>query len=181
MNWEKFFSSEHLIESAKRRLAERVVRVGDCLIWQGCRGSRGYGVMPIGKNNNEATHRVAWAIANGKRPDPGMHVMHSCDTPACVNPVHLSLGTAKDNQRDCSFKGRKNPRRGSQHGASKYTERQIVEAATLFARGRTYAQISQQLEISKGALMKTLQGHRWPHIQPIIRAILGRNERRAAA
>lgn len=181
MNWEKFFSSEHLIESAKRRLAKRVVRVGDCLIWQGCRNTRGYGLMPIGKENRGATHRVAWAIANGRKPDAGMHVMHSCDTPSCVNPAHLSLGTAKDNQRDCSLKGRKNPRRGSQHGASKYTEKQIVEAARLFAGGRTYAQISKQLGMTKGALMKTLQGHRWPHIQPIIRAILGREAGRAAA
>lgn len=181
MNWEKFFSSEQLIASAKLRLSQRVKRVGDCLLWQGCRGSRGYGVMPVGKANHESTHRIAWAIANGRRPDPGMHVMHLCDTPACVNPMHLSLGTAKDNQRDCALKGRKNPRRGSQHGASKYCESQIVEAARLFAGGRTYAQISEQLGMTKGALMKTLQGHRWPHIQPIIRAILGRDARRAAA
>lgn len=181
MNWEKFFASPHLIESANRRLAERAVRVADCLIWQGCRGSRGYGVMAVGKFNKEATHRLAWAIANGKRPDPGMHVMHSCDTPACINPLHLALGTAKDNQQDCSRKGRKNTARGSSHGSSRYTESTIIQAARMFAGGFTYAQISKALGINRGTLTTTLQGRRWPHIQPIIRAILGRETGRAAA
>lgn len=181
MNWEKFFASEQLVASAKRRLSERVNRVGDCLIWQGCRGSRGYGWMAVGKRNHESTHRLAWAIANNAQPPKGAHVMHACDNPACVNSNHLSVGTPQDNQRDCALKGRKNPRKGSQHGSSKYTEGQIIQAARLFSKGRTYAQISQHLGISRGALMKTLQGHRWPHIQPILRAILGRETRRVAA
>lgn len=181
MNWEKFFSSARLMDSAKRRLAERVEKVGDCQIWRGARGSRGYGSMSIGKYWSEASHRVAWAIDNGKRPPKGMHVMHSCDTPSCVNPLHLSIGTAKDNQRDCSIKGRKKTRRGSRHEWSRYTEEQMISAASLFAAGKTYAQVSERLCINRGTLEATLQGRRWPHIQPIIRAILGRDNFKEAA
>lgn len=175
MNWEKFFASTDLIESAQRRLAERVKKVGDCKIWQGAKSSRGYGSMSLGKYWSEASHRVAWAIQNGKRPPVGMHVMHSCDTPSCVNPSHLSIGTAKDNHRDCFIKGRKKVRRGSRHAWSRYTEEQMIAAAALFAAGSTYAQISQRLCINRGTLEKTLQGRRWPHIQPAISAILGRD------
>lgn len=181
MNWEKFFSSNELIASAKRRLSQRVKQDGDCLLWQGCCGSRGYGCMAVGKKNREATHRIAWAIANNAVPPKGAHVMHSCDRPACVNPLHLSIGTAKDNQRDCLSKGRRNPLRGSRHPSSRYTEDQIIQAAALFAAGNTYAQVSATVGINRGALMKTLQGHRWPHIQPVIRAILGRQIREEAA
>lgn len=181
MNWDKFFSSPHLIESAKRRLSERVVSSGDCLLWQGCRKSRGYGIMAVGKRGREATHRIAWAVTNNQRPPAGMHVMHSCDAPQCVNPAHLSIGTAQDNQRDSVNKGRRNAPKGSKHKRAKTTEDALIFAAVLFAAGQTYRSISARLGISRAALVKTLQGHRWPHIQPVLRAILGREQGRIAA
>jgi hypothetical protein len=33
-------------------------------------------------------------------------VLHVCDTPACVNPNHLFLGTMKDNTQDAIKKNR---------------------------------------------------------------------------
>lgn len=36
----------------------------------------------------------------------GLVVMHSCDTPACIEPKHLKLGTVADNNRDMAQKGR---------------------------------------------------------------------------
>lgn len=50
-------------------------------------------------------HRVSWIIFRGKIPK-GKHVLHKCDTPLCVNPKHLFIGTALDNIRDCFNKGR---------------------------------------------------------------------------
>jgi hypothetical protein len=35
-----------------------------------------------------------------------MVVCHRCDTPQCINPDHLFLGTKKENAEDCSRKGR---------------------------------------------------------------------------
>lgn len=50
-------------------------------------------------------HRVSYEMHNGPIPK-GMHIMHSCDNPACVNPNHLSAGTRSDNMTDCAQKGR---------------------------------------------------------------------------
>ena len=177
MNWDKFFASPALIESARRRLSERVVQSGECLLWQGGKGSRGYGVMAVGKRNNEATHRIAWALANNIAPPAGMHVMHSCDTPACVNPAHLSIGTAADNQRDCAMKGRRNAARGSRCSKAKLTEVQVISAAYDFARGDFSRDIAKKLGVKSSAILKIMQGHRWPHLQPVLQPIV-RNRRR---
>lgn len=48
------------------------------------------------------THRKAYCEANGVSLDSikGLHVLHSCDNPRCINPEHLRLGTHQDNMDD---------------------------------------------------------------------------------
>ena len=50
-------------------------------------------------------HRAAYRIFVGAIPK-GKCVLHKCDTPACVNPQHLKLGTQKENLHECLAKGR---------------------------------------------------------------------------
>jgi hypothetical protein len=50
-------------------------------------------------------HRIAWELTNGPIP-AGLFVCHHCDTPGCVRPDHLFLGTAQENMQDASRKDR---------------------------------------------------------------------------
>ena len=50
-------------------------------------------------------NRAVWEAIYGGIP-PGLAVLHNCDCPLCVNPLHLFLGTQADNAIDMMVKGR---------------------------------------------------------------------------
>lgn len=83
----------------------------ECWLWMASTDKKGYGKLYWGTKLLGA-HRVAYMLANHVDELPKMldgsrvEIMHSCDVPGCVNPLHLSLGSAKLNQRDKTAKGR---------------------------------------------------------------------------
>lgn len=78
-----------------------------CMLWLGYACQQGYGRVSVrGKRNRSCTaHRAAYECANGAF-DESLTVCHRCDTPLCVNPDHLFLGTQRDNLSDMRAKGR---------------------------------------------------------------------------
>lgn len=87
------------------RFAEKTVPTdGGCLEWTGTRFTNGYGMLGVGGKMLRA-HRVAHELFIGPIPD-GLHVLHSCDNPPCVNPAHLRTGTRIDNMQDKALRGR---------------------------------------------------------------------------
>ncbi len=81
-----------------------------CLLWEGAVQRHGYGHIRRG-GRYLSLHRVVWEETHGAIPD-GLHVLHRCDVPACVNVAHLFLGTHTDNMRDIVAKGRHTSNRG---------------------------------------------------------------------
>lgn len=91
----------------KDRFEAKIEKGPECWAWKGCRTRSGYGLLQARKISKAPllAHRVAWELTNGPIPD-GMHVLHRCDNPGCVNPGHLFLGTQRDNNADRDAKGR---------------------------------------------------------------------------
>ena len=56
-------------------------------------------------------HRASWMVHKGPIPE-GKCVLHTCDTPRCINPDHLFLGSHADNMADRAAKGRNADQRG---------------------------------------------------------------------
>jgi len=75
-----------------------------CFLWTRGTISSGYGHLEV-EGRLVLAHRRSWELTYGPIPK-GLFVLHRCDTPSCVNPRHLFLGTAGDNARDMVAKGR---------------------------------------------------------------------------
>lgn len=96
-----------------------VVGESGCWIWMGGRNGGGYGVVRHG-GIVWSVHRLAMHLRGYEIK--GKAVCHKCDTPLCVNPDHLFVGTWGDNNRDRERKGRGRQPHGSRHGMAKISE-----------------------------------------------------------
>ena len=92
----------------KRRFWAKVHIGPDCWLWTGAIKSKlpncDYGQFYIG-GKVKLAHRVLWEFYNGPIP-AGLVICHTCDTPRCVRPSHLFMGTQDENMKDSIAKGR---------------------------------------------------------------------------
>jgi len=77
----------------------------ECWLWKGCTYNCGYGSFSW-RGKMRGANIVAWEIAHGKDVPEGLDVLHTCDKPLCVNPMHLWAGTHQDNMLDAHRKQR---------------------------------------------------------------------------
>jgi len=145
------------------RFWSRVPRLDSskCWNWAGCLDSNGYGVMSI-KNQAKRAHRVSFMIHYGSTRG-GMHVLHRCDNPACVNPSHLFEGTNTDNVADMVDKER-NPR-GETCGLSRFSESQILEIRSKYVKN-VYGmkRLAREFGTCQSTINKILKRRTWKHV-----------------
>lgn len=93
-------------ETARQYLADRSEPApSGCLLWtKSTVGQMGYGQAWY-QGRAIGAHVLAYVAEHGPVPK-GSEVRHTCDTPRCVNPEHLILGTRRDNMRDMTARGR---------------------------------------------------------------------------
>ena len=87
------------------RVEAQTAEQDGCHIFKGCKDDCGYGRIFNG-TKLVRLHRAMWEKHNGLIPQK-MVVMHVCDTPACINPAHLQIGTQTENIADMDRKGRR--------------------------------------------------------------------------
>jgi hypothetical protein len=131
-----------------------------CWLWMGASTNGGYGRFAV-DGVPRLAHRVAWGMTYGEIPD-GLMVCHKCDTPSCVNPGHLFLGTRSDNMRDMAAKGRGADARGERNCKAKLTPDDVRR---IRADTGTHKQIADAYGVSEPAIYKIKNGRTWGHVQ----------------
>lgn len=139
-----------------------VANLEPCWLWTALTNSDGYGRMRVGGRPLLA-HRISWKIHNGPIP-AGMCILHRCDTPACVNPAHLFLGTQLDNIRDRDAKKRHVSTPGEQHGRAKLTEAQVLAIRAEYATGAKQASLAERFCMSVPTISKIVRRETWVHV-----------------
>ena len=153
-----------------------VVKSDGCWLWTG-HTVRGYGEIGLGgrAGRNLKAHRVSWELANGPIP-PGLLVCHHCDTPACVNPAHLFLGTVRDNALDASRKGRLNQptkaHKGEANCKARLTAADIAAIRDVYAahRGKQYVKrgtatmLARRFGVHPDYLKRIVDRKAWAHV-----------------
>lgn len=87
-----------------------------CWLWNGYISHDGYGKL-YAFGRRISSHRFSYELFKSKIFNKDLCVCHSCDTPECVNPDHLWLGTSKENTKDSVDKGRRDYLKGETNPA----------------------------------------------------------------
>lgn len=150
------------------RFWKKVKKGPGCWMWTGFRMKNrfDYGVYAI-KRKPRRAHRVAWMLARGPIPR-GKWVLHKCDTPGCVRPSHLFLGTALDNAHDMIRKGRavhdKNLPRGSGHKNSKLNETKVASILRRLASGEALCALAREYGVANNCIFSIKHRETWAHV-----------------
>ena len=128
-----------------------------CWVWMQRVDKDGYGSYG-GHGKNARAHRLAFRLWKGPIP-LGRLICHSCDTPACVNPDHLSLGTDHSNSQDKVKRGRQP--RGEAAANVKLTEDDV---RAIRASKEPQKKCGARYGIGQMQVSRIRRGMRWAHI-----------------
>jgi hypothetical protein len=142
-------------KTSEERFWAKVQRGGPDDCWISATNRRRYGQFSV-DGKAVLAHRFSYALVHGPILD-GLHVLHRCDNPPCVNPTHLFLGTNADNMRDREAKGRGNQPRGTANGNCRLTDEEIAEIRV--ASG-TQQEIGERFGISQPMVSRIKRGKR---------------------
>jgi hypothetical protein len=134
-----------------------------CHLFTGCLNHDGYG--RIGKDGkNVYVHREVFRKHNPEIEMTGV-IMHTCDTPNCVNPEHLKHGTVADNIADMVAKGRRVTVKGSNQPDAKLHEDDIPAIRLRLQTNESCTTIGRDYNVSDSAIRNIEKGRTWTHVK----------------
>jgi HNH endonuclease len=133
-----------------------------CWLWSGYIDKLGRGWLMVKNGIPDYASRISWRIQHGEIPED-LEICHKCDTPQCVRPDHLFLGTHKDNMDDMIRKGRNHV--GSKCVHAKLNESQVSEIRDLLRQGTlSQYKIATMYNVHRSTVMSIHNGKNWKQV-----------------
>jgi hypothetical protein len=153
---------------------EKVIIPGDrtgCWYWTahtGKRPKKNYGYCSRASFPDQMAHRTSWILFKGSIPK-GLHVLHKCDNPPCVNPEHLYVGTNRQNVEDRVNRGLGTHLPGESNPSAKLTEEQVAEIRKLYVKGKpgigikigSTQWLALKFSVGKSTIKRIIRKHSW--------------------
>lgn len=143
-----------LIEAVK-------IETDECILWPYSVREYGYGIVRW-KGKCWRAYHVALLLVGRELPKKPLEIRHLCGRHGCVNPRHLKVGTAKENQADKLIHGTHN--RGERQWQHKLTEQGVREIRALIAQGIKYEDIAAQYDVSRTTISHIRHRKAWAHV-----------------
>ena len=157
--WKVIFAARPDIEAV---FWGHVQKTPTCWLWRGGRTRGGYGRFQYAGKRYRAH---VFALALDGRPVPkGRGGLHHCDTPHCVRPSHLYVGTQKMNGVDTWNRIRTDY--GVQHRFAKLTSEAVLEMRRQRLQGVAFARIARSFNVAYGTARNAILGRTWKHSVP---------------
>ncbi len=167
---DELFSQENL-KRARTFILERVTNPRNktlCSIWQRTIIQGGYGQAsfrrPLMHSSTFYAHRLSYMAFNNTNIPAGQLVRHMCiGSRACVNPLHLELGNAKDNAADMVRDGTVSRMCGGDSSNASITEETAL--AILQSKGNgTQTARAARFETTIGVVSGIDKRKSWKHL-----------------
>lgn len=157
---------------------EHMPHLGPCWPWTAGKSRAGYGMFRV-NGKSEYTHRMAYENYFGPIPE-GLSVLHKCDNPSCVSPIHIWAGTHKANSQDALKKGRLHKQaatlkrlwkekwtdRRGENVPHKLTEETVLEIRRTYKKGVFgFKRIVKRFGISFGLAQRIIARKTWSHLK----------------
>lgn len=153
------------------RFWERIDKSNEngCWVWLGVKNKQGYGEFILDNKKSVRAHRYSFLLSNGYI-DNDKFVCHTCDNSSCVNPNHLWLGTAAENNADCRNKNRAvlpPDQKGENHSQHILKEKDVLDIRKRFNNGVKQADLMREYKVSRNTIYKICRNLTWKNLGEI--------------
>lgn len=156
-------NKRHSYRNTAASLRLKTTDINGCWEWNGAKTKDGYG-RTTKKSKSTTTHRRMYELVFGEIPR-GLHVLHMCDNPPCINPEHLELGDHNKNMAQMQSRGRKAVLSGEDNPSAKLTEEDVSDIKIFLRNGILPKDIIKVYPIKQAIVYHIKNNRVWSNVR----------------